>query len=881
MKKILAYTFLIVVGILLSGLMLITVAIGLLSISLPDVTNLDNLVQAQSTQIFDRKGELLYTVHGEENREYVPYGKISKDVINATVAIEDDKFWTHEGFDIEGILKGALYEITRIGVKRGGSTITQQYVKNAFLTPKRSYIRKLRELILSVRLEQAYSKEKIIELYLNRIPYGNNAYGIQKAAEVYFDKSASDLTLAESVILASLPHAPSYYNPYGQHRYSTLTKEFTKEEIEWRDMKEEEDLKDNEFLRGLIGKSIELDSDHSVYVKGRADLILNRMLELGMIDEEEKQIAWQETQTTEFKEYHEPIKAPHFVLWVKEQLEEKYGKDIIEQGGLRVTTTLDLELQEAAEKAVADHAERNKESFGATNASLVSINSKTGHIISMIGSLDYFDEEIDGKVNISLRPRQPGSSFKPFVYSLAFYNRYSPASVIYDVPTKFGPDEPKNYDGTFHGPMPIRRALGQSLNIPAAKTYFLAGRQENIIPFVKKLGITSLDENASYGWPLALGAGEVPLLEMVQGYSVFSQSGIKHDLVSILKIENSQGEILEEWKEKDLEKSEKEVMDPQVAYLINSILSDTSVNLGQYLTLEGRIAAAKTGTSNKKLEEEDNKILPNNLWAFMYTTEIVTGMWIGNADGSGMKMGADGYNCAAPIVKEFMQAATANTESKPFPMPEEIKTVSVGTATGLLPGKNTPKDKIRQDLFASFAVPEEVEDVYVEVEVDTGCDNKLASKWSPKDNLKFKKFQRHKAVAPYPTWQSGIDAWVRSEAAKKLGITPPPPTEQCDKYTEDAFKNQPEITITSPETYSEISTGKQKIEVSVKAKNDVAKVEFYFDDKLQYTTKTAPYTGQIRVSEQSKKGSQHLIMVKVHDKLGYTAKSVIEVKIAE
>jgi membrane peptidoglycan carboxypeptidase len=879
-KKILAYTTLASIGLFLGGMILLTLLIAVLSINLPDVTKLENLAQAQSTQIFDRNGELLYTVHGEENREYIPFSEISEHAVDATIAIEDDQFWNHKGFDLEGIFKAGLHEVFGIGARRGGSTITQQYIKNAFLTSQRSYVRKVRELILSVRIEQAYNKEKIIELYLNRIPYGNNAYGVQKAAEVYFDKDATDLTLAESAILASLPHAPSYYNPYGQHRNSTLTKEFTKEELDWREIEAEEDLKDNEFLRGLIGSTIHLDEERKVYVKGRTDLVLKRLLELEIITEEEKQQAWQETQEIEFKEYKEPIKAPHFVLWIKEQLEEKYGKDIVEQGGLQVTTTIDLELQEAAEEAVETYAQQNDDWYDATNASLVSLDPTNGHIVAMIGSRDYFDEEIDGKVNVALRSRQPGSSFKPFVYALAFYNRYSPASAIYDVPTKFGPDEPQNYDGKFLGPMSIRRALAQSRNIPAAKAYFLAGRQDAIVEFVAKLGITSLDKAASYGWPISLGVGEVPLIEMAQAYSVLANTGIKRDIVSVLKVENSQGEVLEEWEEKSIEKNEEEVMDPQIAYLINSILSDTSVNLGPLLGVPGHIVASKTGTSNKKIEEKDI-ILPNNALTFSYTTNLVTGVWVGNASGAAMKASASGYTCAAPILNKYMTAALAGKESSPFPMPEEIKTVTVGKATGLLPGKNTPEDQIAEDVFASFSIPTEVENIYTELEVDSSCENQLASKYSPAEHLKLKKFQNHKAIEPYPLWQKGINEWVLTDEAKEMEMLPTPPTKECEKYTEEAFENQPEITIISPEAYSEIEPGQPAIEVKIDAPNGVKKVEFYLDDKLQYSTSKAPYKGLVRLSPLHKKGSNHLIMAKVLDEFGYSATSVIEVKMTK
>ena len=596
LKKLGFWIATVMIGLIVFGIITFAGAIAILSIGLPDVTKLENLSAAQSTEIFDRDGTLLYTIHGEENREYVPLDKISPYLMDATVAIEDDSFWEHSGFDIWALGRVALYELFGIGSRSGGSTITQQYIKNTFLSSERSYTRKAKELILAIRLERAYDKKKIMELYLNRIPYGNNAYGAQKASEIYFNKSAKDLTLGESALLAALPQAPTRYNPYGNNKYSHLLKEFTEDELYYRNITSENDLQIEEYARGLIGKHIDLGNGKNVYIPGRSDVVLKRMYELGKITMDQRQTALNEIQKIEFNNYKEYIKHAHFVLYIKELLEQKYGKDVVEQGGLKVYTTLDGKLQDYAEKITTEKAKPNKEKYGNNNSAVLTINAKTGEILAMVGSSDYYDEEIDGNVNVVTRPRQPGSAFKPIVYSQLFYNGFGPGSAIEDVPTKVGNDKPSNFDGKFLGQIPIRKALGQSRNIPAVKAYFVAGEQDTIIDLATKMGITTLDKKHSYGYPLAIGAGEIPLIDMVTAYGVFANNGKKPELTSILKVENSNGDILEEKKPKEFD----EVLDPQIAYLINSILSDQSVSIGSQMFVDGKINAAKTGTSTKE-----------------------------------------------------------------------------------------------------------------------------------------------------------------------------------------------------------------------------------------------------------------------------------------
>ena len=414
------------IGLFLFGIVVGASTIAILSIGLPDVTDLEKITGAQSTEIFDKDGGLLYTIHGEENREFIPYEKISKYLIEATVAIEDDTFWEHNGFDIWALGKVALYEVFGIGAARGGSTITQQYVKNTFLSPERSYIRKAKELILSIRVERAFSKEEILGLYLNRIPYGNNAYGCEKAAEIYFGKDAKDLDLAESSILAALPQAPSKYNPYGENKYSHLLKEFTEDEIFYRKIEGEADLETPEYIRGLIGQHVNLTPTKQIYIQGRTDLVLKRMFELGKITADQRQETLNKLQNITFNEYRESILAPHFVFYIKQILEDKYGKDVVERGGLKVYTTLDPALQKYAEQVIAEQGEISATSHGTNNIAAMTINAKTGEILAMVGSRDYFNEEIDGNVNVLLRPRQQGSSFKPIVYAKAFMEGYGP-----------------------------------------------------------------------------------------------------------------------------------------------------------------------------------------------------------------------------------------------------------------------------------------------------------------------------------------------------------------------------------------------------------------------------------------------------------------------
>lgn len=849
--------------------LLFATAIAVLSIGLPDVRDLDKLSVPQSTTIYDREGNVLYVKFGEENREYKKLSQIAPNVVNATIAIEDDKFYQHPGFDMLGFARAAVSNITS-GSSQGGSTITQQYIKLTFLTSEKSYVRKLKELILAVRLEEAFDKDTILEKYLNKIPYGNNAFGIEKAAQVYFDKSAKDLSLGESAVLAAIPQLPSYYNPYGPNKFSRLSKNADTEELARRNIRTEGDLKDGEIKRGLIGTDVDVGEGRMIYIQGRSDLVLRRMVETGVINEKQKDEALAEIRDLEFNQYRQSIKAPHFVFYVIEQLEEKYGKELVEQGGLKVYTTIDPKLQEIGEKAIEDRSEGYETKYNVKNAALVSMNPNNGQILAMVGSRDYFDKEIDGQTNITTSFRQHGSTFKPIVYAAAFANRYSPASVVFDVPTPFGAAWPKNFDGKFQGPITLRKALGQSRNIPAIKAFYLAGEQEKVLPFAKKLGVEFMDEEPDYGYPMVLGSAETTLLSMTNAFSTFANGGLHYQPISILRVENAQGEILEEWQE---EKGE-EALDPQIAYLINSVLSDRTVNVGPNLNVSGQINAAKTGTSNRR---NGSQYLPHDLLTLGYTTQLATGVWAGNNDDrkdGPLNYSADGYNVAAPIFKEFMEKALADVPSEDFPIPEGIKQETVSKYSGKLVSEFTPSDAQVTDFFASFAIPTEIDDSYSGYPDFSASESLSAATCQPGQAQKRYQVVLHDIDPTREVWENAAQEWLKENTQAIADFTG---KVQCETSPSNEI---PRVTITNLKDGQYVGDSTQTVQISTKSNNGVQQALYYLDGVLQYNQDQAPYSGNIRLSKTSSKTS-HQLTVLVYDRnanIGSTTMTITTTK---
>lgn len=869
--------------VLLAGIGVIIFLVYLIR-DLPDINNFEKLNFAQSTLILDRQGNELYAIHGEENRKIVPLQEIPDSLVKATLAIEDDQFFEHKGFDLKGILRAIWTNVTDLDAKVGGSTLTQQFVKNTFLTREKTYVRKLKELFLAVQLENKFSKDKIMEMYLNSIPYGSNAYGVESAAETFFAKNASDLTLAEGTVLAALPQAPTYYSPYGQHRYS----EVDMEAIEGKnldDISSEKDLLEefpNIVNRGLLGKVVYLTEESPIYVRGRADLVLLRMLELGYISDEEKQLAWEETQGLDFRSAHTNIKSPHFVMYVKEELEKKYGKEVIEQGGLHVYTTLNPRLQKAAEEAIAEQGPRNEEWYGAKNAALVSIEPKTGQILAMVGSRDYWDDENDGNVNVTLMKRLPGSSFKPFAYTAAFLKGYSPSTVLFDLETDFGNNyKPKNYDGSHHGPVTARFALGNSLNIPAVKIGFLAG-VESVYDLAKSMGIQFDREAGWYGGALPLGVAEVRPLDLVSAYSVFANGGKRVPITPFLRVEDADGNILEEWSPSEGE----QVLDPEINYLTTNVLSDASSRgsgWNKYLQLNGRVNAAKTGTSNKKINDVT---YPFDAWTLGYTPQLATGVWVGNNDGSVMSLNSSGLMSAGPIWKNYMEAALEDIPEEVFEKPAGIRWIKVSRLSGLLPTKWTPDQLVKSDIFASLNAPNKYDTTLKVVEIDR-VSGKLPTEYTPRDSIETRAIINFHSMMPNVyNWERPVTNWSNTKAKEyleKFGIKDilvTMPTEYDDVHTARTDSQKPEIQIIAPIAFGAVSP--PSVGVTTKIQSDVGlqKVEFYFDEQLLDTVYKSPWKGNLEISSDLAMGSNHVIQVKAYDRVYNTSKSQIEVSIA-
>jgi membrane peptidoglycan carboxypeptidase len=870
---------LIVVGVIavgfLSGLIMLAVVIA----SLPNVDNPQNLVAAESSVIMDRNNKVLYTIHGDENRKIVSFENISPYAVQASMAIEDDQFYNHIGIDVWAIMKAMCHEVRVCPQARGGSTITQQFVKNAYLSPERTYTRKLKEILLSLQLESKFSKDEILEMYLNRIPYGSNLFGIEVASQAFFGKPAKELSIAEGAILAAIPKAPTYYSPYGNHKYAVIN--ISEQEILDLGVTSEQELvkRDPNFIsKGLLGKTYtygpEEEEPVEIYVKGRVDFVLGRMEELGYITEEEKNEAIQEAIDKEFQEFREDIKAPHFVMYVKEQLEAKYGKDHVEKGGLRITTTLDYEMQQAAEEAVRSRGEHNEKNFNATNAALVSIDPNNGQILALVGSRDYWNDEIDGRVNITTRPRLPGSSFKPIVYAAAFLQGYAPSTVVYDVRTKFGSwYEPANFDGQFRGPVAFRQALGGSLNIPAVKAGYLAGIP-NVIDLARKLGIELSQADDWYGLSLALGAGEATPINMVNAYGTFANGGYGIEPVAVLKAEDKSGNILEEYKAPDRRDL---ILDPQVAYLVTNVLSDREARPDEYwrnqLTIPGHTNAAKTGTSNKK---KDDVNYPFDTWTIGYTRNLATAVWAGNADGTHLSLNASGLDTASHIWKNYMTEAVKHVEKAEFERPEGIKWVKVSRRSGKLPSEHTPDEDIVSEIFASFSTPRDYDDTYQFVEIDK-VSGKLATEYTPKEAIEEKAFYKHHSILPdNPNWEKAVRRWAEENDQDEEV-----PTEYDDVHTAENMDIRPSITIVSPRSQSTISPPILGAWVDIDSRAGVKKVEYYWNDELVYTADAPPYKGNIKLPIDLKIGSKHKLKAIVYDPLYRSSQSSVTVKIGK
>jgi 1A family penicillin-binding protein len=790
---------------------------------LPSSGNISTRFIAQSTKIYDRTGEhILYDVHGEEKRTQIPYSEMPESIRYATIALEDQDFYSHHGIKLSSIMRAVFKDVVNMGKAQGGSTITQQLIKNSLLSSERTFTRKIKEVILAIELEQKFGKDEILAMYLNEIPYGSNAYGVEAAAQTFFGKHAKELALDESALIASLPQAPTYFSPYGSHI---------------------EDL------------------------KYRQEAALKKMKDLGYISEEQYQEAKSADVLAKINPNRERIDAPHFVMYVKEYLEKNYGQQAVEQGGLKVYTTLDWDKQEKAQQAVSDGASRNKK-YNAENASLVAMDPKTGQILAMVGSKDYFDTAIDGQVNVAIRNRQPGSSFKPYVYLTAFKKGYTPETQIWDVDTNFSTDSgkdynPKNYDGKNRGPLQMKDALAMSLNVPAVETLYLAGVKDSIDQ-ARQMGITTLSDPNRYGLSLVLGGGEVTLLDHTNAFSTFATGGIQHKKTAILKIEDSDGKVLEQYKPDSGERA----VDEKYVAMIDYIMSTNDLRAPVFgdnnpLKFSNRPVAAKTGTTN---EWRDG-------WTMGYTPSLAVGVWAGNNDNTPMAQGADGIYVAAPIFRAFMDKTLGNYPVESFPKYEKEE-----TGKDVLDGKLDVKEKIE----------------VCKISKDKYC---LANDSCPDDSKEEKKFTEAHSILYYVdrnnprgdapknpeadpqfnNWEKAVKKWTKDN---KDYSGDAPPTEECkpEDFGDSNKDLDIKTTVSTPEDGSTITSSPFTISASAVSGYDITKMTINVDGNEIYSQDDASSISYSYTIPDDKKLATLNIKVTATDKKDRTDSDKLSVK---
>ena len=701
------------------------IAVGFLYIlwvsrDLPTPGKLANGDIKDSTRILDRNDKLLYSFYKDYNRIYVTLDQIPETLRTATISVEDRNFYTNRGFSLTGMFLGLVLAPIFRGRATGGSTITQQLVKNALLSPERSGTRKLKELILAIQVDSKYSKDQILEMYLNNIPYGGTAVGIEAASDLYFNKHAKDLTLAESAFLAGLPQLPSYYSPYIN--------------------------KDKTYI-------------------GRSGQVLKRMREDGKISKKQEEDSLAAIKKFTFAEAKtEAINAPHFVMYVRQQLVDMFGENLVSNGNLTVKTTLDTDIEHDSEDIVKKEFEKYK-NYKVNNAAVVVQDVKTGGILAMIGSKDYFETDNEGNFNAAVALRQPGSSLKPIMYATAFEKGYTPATLVMDVKTDFPVNDesdptytPVNYDGKFRGPVQLRFALGNSLNIPAVKMLARVGIK-SVMQKGYDMGITNWEPTSknlqNVGLSLVLGGREASLVQITTAYSVFARQGVRKDPYSIVEVKDRNGKVLYRHKDEQGEK----VLDPGVAFLISHILLDNNARTeafgpNSYLVVPGRTVSVKTGTTDQK---RDN-------WTVGYTPSYTVGVWVGNNDNTPLDPRiASGITGASPIWNKVMTRVLKGTKNEEFNKPDNIMDKQIDAFSGGVPidGQST-----RVEYFVKGTEPSTKSSIYTTLKMSKHDGGKLASDEeitrNDYDSLEVINFVEEDPLSTdgKNRWQEAIDKWV-------------------------------------------------------------------------------------------------------------------------
>ncbi|MEI6304484.1 MAG: penicillin-binding protein [Candidatus Taylorbacteria bacterium] len=801
-------------------------ALWVATLRMPDLNSFQARKISESTKIYDRTGSVLLYDTGKNARlSYVSLASTSPFVQKATIAIEDSNFYKNIGIEPLSILRAILADIASGDYSQGASTITQQVIKNSLLTQEKTITRKIQEWVLAIKLTKAMTKDQILETYLNETPYGGTMYGVEIASMEYFGHPASQLTLAESAYLAAIPQAPTYYSPYGTHRES-------------------------------------LDTRHVV--------VLQRMRDLGFITTDEYTEA--KAEKVQFlSKNNSNIRAPHFVMFIKDYLTQKYGEEKVDNGGLKVITTLDYDLQQTAEQVITKFGPNLLSSFNASNTAMVAIDPKTGDILTMVGSKDYFDASIDGNYNIALAKRQPGSTFKPFVYSTLFKKGYTPETVLFDTQTEFSnyctvEGKPKNpsitdpgkvcyapneYDNIFEGPLTVRKALAQSRNIPAVKALYLSGIADSI-QTAEDMGITTLTDPNRYGLTLVLGGGEVSLLDLTSAYSVFANDGMRNPYRSVLQVTDKRGVVLE----LNGSTTPNQALQPEIARQISDILSDKNVRMDSLKPIAegvGRQVAIKTGTTNDY----------RDVWAVGYTPNLVVGAWAGNNSNAPMQHNVAGL-IIAPIWGAFMSQAVKDLPVEGFVPPPAPLTEGKPVLRGIWQGGTSYTiDKISGKIATQYT-PDETKQEIIKQSVHS------ILYWVNKDDPTGLAPTDPNQDSQFQYWEYGVRKWLTEyqrthpsfiETAGSTTI----PTALDDIHTADKV---PKISFVTPLDNQLINPQNLlPIKITLSGSFTPIKTEVYLNGKYVLTANTDPLNFSFVPADVGNinKTSSNIITVDVFD----------------
>lgn len=826
-----SYVASILLGLMVVGMFIIIFIFAYFSRDLPNPNQLLERTFELSTRFYDRNDVLIYEVYGDKNRTLVKLEDVSSDVAHATLSVEDSEFYLHRGYSLKGIIR-ALRNTIFGGDLQGGSTITQQAIKNTLLTQERTLVRKIKELILSLQLENRYTKDEILQMYLNESPYGGLNYGIYSASKAYFNKDPKDLTLSESAYLAGLTQSPSYYSQFGSNPEAGIE---------------------------------------------RRNYVLYLMQERGWVEKDGKrhyitdeQYEEARSEVLNFDTAKIPLEAPHFTYYVKQYLVELLGQEAVEMGGLKVKTTLDLETQNLAQDIVESEIDAS-ENLNIHNGSMVVIDPRDGGILAMVGSkgynLDPYPEGcvsgttgensclFDPYVNVATAKRQPGSTIKPVTYATMLSQGYTAAYPFMDVPTKFegaSPDEPYmpvNYDGTYRGVMPLRKSLANSINVTAVKALKIVGI-DNMIDQAEKMGITTFTDRERYGLALTLGGGETKLLELTGAFSVFAAKGIYRQPNPIIEVTDQKGRIVY-----SPSLAENRVLSEEVAFLISDILSDDGARsevfgAGSLLNIPGRQVAVKTGTTDDK---RDN-------YAIGFTPSVVAGVWVGNSNNEKMNpYVASGISGATPIWRKFMISYLEGKEEEKFDPPSTVEKMEVDSLTGGLPYKDNPT---RSEWFAEGTKPTAVSDWYQRIRV-CDIDGRIANDGcidaDESDDEDFIKIR-----AEFPEWQSSVDAWIKENYSDEGKYFPPQMVSKLEFDDDGKVKNKDEVytKIVDLDDGDKVSLS-FRLNVEVSSYRDVDKVTIYMDGEKMTEDKDSPYGYNFELS--SDKIGKHTFKVVATD----------------